>query len=175
MLWEIKIWNIKKERDDFPHTPWSLSHWCPSGVCNNYLGCRFIADCGTAAKSLQSCLTLCDSIDGSPPGSPVPGTENLLSWFLCPMKPEILLLLLRHPGPTSSLRHRHSPAWRLCGIRKAGCFWKLECCFWKGEGWSFLLFSISDLLIVKVKVKSLSRVWLFMTPWTLGSSIHGIF
>ena len=24
------------------------------------------------AKSLQSCLTLCDPIDGSPPGSPVP-------------------------------------------------------------------------------------------------------
>ena len=27
----------------------------------------------TAAKSLQSCPTLCDPIDGSPPGSPVPG------------------------------------------------------------------------------------------------------
>ena len=26
-----------------------------------------------AAKSLQSCPTLCDSIDGSPPGSPIPG------------------------------------------------------------------------------------------------------
>ena len=26
-----------------------------------------------AAKSLQACLTLCDSIDGSPPGSAVPG------------------------------------------------------------------------------------------------------
>ena len=26
-----------------------------------------------AAKSLQSCLTLYDPIDGSPPGSPVPG------------------------------------------------------------------------------------------------------
>ena len=26
-----------------------------------------------AAKSLQSCPTLCNSIDGSPPGSPVPG------------------------------------------------------------------------------------------------------
>ena len=25
-----------------------------------------------AAKSLQSCLTLCDPIDGSPSGSPVP-------------------------------------------------------------------------------------------------------
>ena len=27
-----------------------------------------------AAKSLQSCPTLCDPIDGSLPGSPVPGT-----------------------------------------------------------------------------------------------------
>ena len=27
----------------------------------------------TAAKSLQSCLTLCDPMDGSPPGFPVPG------------------------------------------------------------------------------------------------------
>ena len=27
----------------------------------------------TAAKSLQSCPTLCDPRDGSPPGSPVPG------------------------------------------------------------------------------------------------------
>ena len=26
-----------------------------------------------AAKSLQSCPTLCDPIDGSPPGCPVPG------------------------------------------------------------------------------------------------------
>ena len=26
-----------------------------------------------AAKSLQSCPTLCDSTDGSPPGSPIPG------------------------------------------------------------------------------------------------------
>ena len=27
----------------------------------------------SAAKLLQSCPTLCDPIDGSPPGSPVPG------------------------------------------------------------------------------------------------------
>ena len=26
-----------------------------------------------AAKSLQSCPTLCDPIDGRPPGSPIPG------------------------------------------------------------------------------------------------------
>ena len=35
-----------------------------------------------AAKSLQSCVTLCDPIDGSPPGSPVPGIlqARTLEW-----------------------------------------------------------------------------------------------
>ena len=35
-----------------------------------------------AAKSLQSCPTLCDPIDGSPPGPPVPGTlqARTLEW-----------------------------------------------------------------------------------------------
>ena len=35
-----------------------------------------------AAKSLQSCLTLCDPIDRSPPGSPVPGIlqARILEW-----------------------------------------------------------------------------------------------
>ena len=35
-----------------------------------------------AAKSLQSCPTLCNPIDGSPPGSPVPGIlqAGTLEW-----------------------------------------------------------------------------------------------
>ena len=35
-----------------------------------------------AAKLLQSCLTLCDPIDGSPPGSPIPGIlqARTLEW-----------------------------------------------------------------------------------------------
>ena len=35
-----------------------------------------------AAKSLQLCLTLCDPIDGTPPGSPVPGIlqARILEW-----------------------------------------------------------------------------------------------
>ena len=33
----------------------------------------YIPAAAAAAKSLQSCPTLCDLIDGSPPGSPVPG------------------------------------------------------------------------------------------------------
>ena len=65
----------------------------------------------TAAKSRQSCPTLLDPRDGSPPGSPVPGIlqARTLEW----------------------LAISFSNAWK-----------------WK------------------VKVKSLSRVWLLVTPWT---------
>ena len=40
------------------------------------------AAAAVVAKSLQSCLTLCDPIDGSPPGSPVPGIlqARTLEW-----------------------------------------------------------------------------------------------
>ena len=64
-----------------------------------------------AAESLQSCPTLCDPIDGSPPGSPVPGIvqARTLEWVAISF----------------------SNAWK-----------------WK------------------VKMKSLSSVRLFTTPWT---------
>ena len=41
-----------------------------------------LAAAAAAAKSLQSCLTLCDPMDGSPPGSPVPGIlqARVLEW-----------------------------------------------------------------------------------------------
>ena len=66
-----------------------------------------------AAESHQSCPTLCDSIDGSPPGSSVPGIlqARTLEWVAISF----------------------SNAWK-----------------WK------------------VKVKSLSRVWLLVTPWTVA-------
>ena len=64
-----------------------------------------------AAKSLQSCPTLCDPIDGSPPGPAIPGIlqASTLEWVVISF----------------------SSAWK-----------------WK------------------VKVKSLSHVWLLATPWT---------
>ena len=39
-----------------------------------------------AAKSLQSCPTLCDPTDGSPPGSPIPGVlqAKTLEWVVIP-------------------------------------------------------------------------------------------
>ena len=63
--------------------------------CNNCLGYKwrqkekslqngfiFTAAAATAAKSLQSCPTLCDPIDGNPPGSAVPGIlqSRTLEW-----------------------------------------------------------------------------------------------
>ena len=50
-----------------------------------YLDASTIKDstaAAAAAKSLQSCLTLCDPIDGSPPGFPVPGIlqARTLEW-----------------------------------------------------------------------------------------------
>ena len=42
----------------------------------------FAAAAAAAAKSLQSCLTLCNPIDGSPPGSTIPGIlqARTLEW-----------------------------------------------------------------------------------------------
>ena len=44
--------------------------------------CVYAAATAAAAKSLQSCPTLCDPIDGSPPGLAVPGIlqARTLEW-----------------------------------------------------------------------------------------------
>ena len=49
----------------------------PGGSDSKESACN-VGDAGSipaaaAAKLLQSCPTLCDTIDGSPPGSPIPG------------------------------------------------------------------------------------------------------
>ena len=43
---------------------------------------EYVTAAAAAAKSLQLCPTLCDPIDGSPPGSPVPGIlqARTLEW-----------------------------------------------------------------------------------------------
>ena len=62
------------------------------GICDNLGGWvgwegvprgRGHRHAAAAAKSLQSCPTLCDHIDGSPPGSPVPGIlqARTLEWL----------------------------------------------------------------------------------------------
>ena len=65
-----------------------------------------------AAKSLQSCPTLCDPRDGSPPGSPVPGIlqARTLEWVAisfsnaCKLKVKVKLL-------------SHVRLWRLHGLQ----------------------------------------------------------
>ena len=51
-------------------------------MCLNRRGDLCFSDADAAAKSLQSCPTLCDPIDGSPPGSAVPGIlqARILEW-----------------------------------------------------------------------------------------------
>ena len=53
----------------------TLSHW-------QLVATAWASTAAAAAKSLQSCLTLCDARDGSPPGSPVPGIlqARTLEW-----------------------------------------------------------------------------------------------
>ena len=50
--------------------------------CFIYILNFLTAAAAAAAKSLQSCPTLCNPIDGSPPGSPVPGIlqARTLEW-----------------------------------------------------------------------------------------------
>ena len=56
------------------HVPLSHSSCLPHPTYPTYLA--------AAAKSLQSCPTLCDPIGGSPPGSPIPGIlqARILEW-----------------------------------------------------------------------------------------------
>ena len=81
MNFAIKIRNIGKARDFF--FPWCfmgmpfysvLSKLRGNGGSKNYLQSPnlLLLKALTAAKSPQSCPTLCDPIDGSPPGSPIP-------------------------------------------------------------------------------------------------------
>ena len=51
-------------------------------VVNVLLNGATIGTAADAAKSFQSCPTLCDPIDGSPPGSSVPGIfqARVLEW-----------------------------------------------------------------------------------------------
>ena len=72
-----------------------LKPWFPLGTSRlfsqNYWGSNHTIEVGHvlataaagAAKSLQSWPTLCDPIDGSPPGSPIPGIlqERKLEWI----------------------------------------------------------------------------------------------
>ena len=60
-----------------------IIHWGHGKLTKTFINSklhRIMAS--TAAKSLLSCPTLCDPIDGSPPGSPIPGISQarILEW-----------------------------------------------------------------------------------------------
>ena len=64
--------NIGVRQDNIFLNSKQMQFWFPAAA----------AAAAAAAKSLQSCPTLCDPIDGSPPGSPVPGIllARTLEW-----------------------------------------------------------------------------------------------
>ena len=85
--------------------------WKPDYQKKNY---RFyyiaiiIAAAAAAAKSLQLCPTLCDAIDGSPPGSPIPGIlqARTLEWvaisFSNAWKWKVKVKSLSHVRPSAT-------------------------------------------------------------------------
>ena len=66
---------------------WPSSRWCHPTVSQSVIpfsSClQSFPAAAAAAKPLQSCPTLCDTIDGSPPGSPIPGIlqARTLEWL----------------------------------------------------------------------------------------------
>ena len=65
---------------------WLLPTWLESWHLIVPWLCNCMGGAAAAAKSLQSCPTLCDPTDGSPPGSPVPGIlqARTLEWLPFP-------------------------------------------------------------------------------------------
>ena len=76
-----------------------------------------------AAKSLQSCPTLCDTIDGSPQGSPVPGIlqARTLEWVAITFS-EVALVVKNSLANAEDIRDMGS-------IPRSGCYAKsLQLC-----------------------------------------------
>ena len=63
-------------------TLWTTAHQAPLPMVFSRQEVIGFTSAAAAAKSLQLCPTLCDPIDGSQPGSPVPGIlqARTLEW-----------------------------------------------------------------------------------------------
>ena len=76
-----KIWGFYHELNDIIFSNLVLSQHLKNAASKKkrITGCHYAA---AAAKSCQSCPTLCNPIDGSPPGSSVPGIlqARTLEW-----------------------------------------------------------------------------------------------
>ena len=77
-IWKFQIFQFVTRSNFQSHSRDRVLLFCSYILWQNYLLVMcllFHLSCSSAAaasKSLQSCPTLCDPIDGSPPGSPVP-------------------------------------------------------------------------------------------------------
>ena len=99
----------------------------------------FSPSAAAAAKSLQSCPTLCNPIDGSPPGSAVPGilqARTLICYKMMGLDAIILVLVLSqlfHSPPSPSPRGSLVPLQFLplewCHLHFWGC-WCFSCLSW---------------------------------------------
>ena len=69
-----------------------------------------------AAKSLQSCPTLCDPRDGSSPGSPVPGVlqARVLEWGAIAFSIDTANAVVKNPVPHCSLTPNSSIHYSKC-------------------------------------------------------------
>ena len=113
------------------------------------------------AKSLQSCPTLCDPRDGSPPGSPIPGILQVrtLEWVAISFSNAWKWKVkseseVAQSCPTLSDPMDCSPPGS--SIHRIFQARVLE--------WGAIAFSIICLLLISC----FSHVWLFATPWTLA-------
>ena len=84
-LWALCVWllQVYSSRTTFTDCVWVPLKSTPQQLhCDQHVHPKLWAVPAAAAKSLQSCLTLCDPIDGSPPGSTVPGIlqARTLQW-----------------------------------------------------------------------------------------------
>ena len=75
-------WNTKTTESGLKGLLLSRGGWGTTEAIPSICWSLITLPAAAAAKSLQSCPTLCDSIDGSPPGSPVPGIlqARTLDW-----------------------------------------------------------------------------------------------
>ena len=92
------------------------------------------------AKSLLSCPTLCDPIDGSPPGSPIPGIlqARTLEWVAISIGSCKTLVSLSVPESLS-----HAPVWFILNYDLIWC-----CCHFRPENsllwWAVLSLDVSS-------------------------------
>ena len=82
-----------------------------------------------AAKSLRSCPTLCDPIDGSPPGSPVPGIfqARVLEWgAFSEMTTKVTAIQDRMQGGPEDIPNPGVSQYLMVEQREAACKWRPE-------------------------------------------------